>query len=671
MKILVKRISLLNFKGIRQFSATLDTDITNIFGKNEAGKSTLFDAFLWGLFGKDSFDRKDFPIKTLDNNNEPYHKLEHEVTILLLVDGEEIEIKRIYREKWQTKRGETTEEFKGHENSFFWNSVPCNEAEFKKQVAQLIDEGIFKMITNTTYFNSMKWQDMRSVLLVLAGDISDADIIAKISTTQMPGYFSDLEKALAQKKTPEKYRLEIGAKKKTIKDALSLLPSRIEEAKRALPEVRNYEKIQSEIDYVTLDIQGIDGQLMNTSTATKEHQVRINELLNRRQEFNSKLMTIDFGIKNDIQQKKQAWEKVLIEQKNILRTKQDDISRTLNEYTTESNRKAVLVDEQSKLREDWTKVDAEKLEFNEGEFHCPACKREFEASDVDAKKIELTQNFNKNKSDRLNKINERGVALGTDIAALETKIGNLKAKGETLRAEETLLKNHIAELETEHSRLTENEATEIEQAITASKERNQILKEIEELNTQIDTPFQAEDNSALLQRKSELTQQLDQLKVQLSTKDQREKQLQRIEELQNEESNSAQELADLERIEFSIMQFEKAKMNEVEDRVNNRFKLVKFKLFETQINGGEIPCCETLMNGVPYHSVNTAGRIQAGIDIINTLSEHYNVFAPIFIDNRESVTSIPETNSQIINLIVSPADKVLRVEQGALEEAMA
>ncbi|MBP7398205.1 MAG: AAA family ATPase [Chitinophagales bacterium] len=73
MKISLKKLSLLNFKGIRQRTIEFN-DVTNIFGKNEAGKTTLFDASLWVLFGKDSTDRKDFAIKTLDENNEPFHK---------------------------------------------------------------------------------------------------------------------------------------------------------------------------------------------------------------------------------------------------------------------------------------------------------------------------------------------------------------------------------------------------------------------------------------------------------------------------------------------------------------------------------------------------------------------------------------------------------------------
>ena len=134
----------------------------------------------------------------------------------------------------------------------------------------------------------------------------------------------------------------------------------------------------------------------------------------------------------------------------------------------------------------------------------------------------------------------------------------------------------------------------------------------------------------------------------------------RVAQLRNEESTLAQQLADLEGNEFFIEQYTKAKMDLLINRINGKFKLVTFKLFDTQINGGEVECWDTLINGVPFSDANNASKINAGLDIINTLCEHHNVYAPIFIDNRESVNELIESNSQIINLIVS-TDRELRI----------
>ena len=90
--------------------------------------------------------------------------------------------------------------------------------------------------------------------------------------------------------------------------------------------------------------------------------------------------------------------------------------------------------------------------------------------------------------------------------------------------------------------------------------------------------------------------------------------------------------------------------------------MVKWRLFETQINGGISECCEAMVDGVGWPDVNHAGKVNGGIDCINILSKHYQCTAPIFIDFRESVSRIIETGSQVINLIKSEPDKVLRVE---------
>src|SRR5690606_25619917 len=189
MNILLKKLTLTNFKGIRSFKVDFNEETTNILGRNEAGKTTLMDSFLWLFFGKDSTDRKDFEIKTLDENNRPYHKLDHEVSLVFDVDGQIIVPRRTLREKWVTKRGERNEVFSGHETHFFWNDVPCKAEEYAAKVSGLLNEGVFKLITNTTYFNALKWQERRQVLLSIAGNISDTEVLDSLMNLTNKGEF--------------------------------------------------------------------------------------------------------------------------------------------------------------------------------------------------------------------------------------------------------------------------------------------------------------------------------------------------------------------------------------------------------------------------------------------------------------------------------------------------
>lgn len=659
MKIEIKKLSLTNFKGIRSLTILFDA-VTSIFGNNATGKTTLMDAFLWLLFGKDSTDRKDFEIKTLDENNVPYHRLDHEVEAVLLIDGMETVLRRGFKEKWTKKRGSSEHEFTGHETLYFWNDVPMKQEEYQAKISGIVDEKLFKLLTNTTYFNGLKWQDRRAVLLSIAGKIDDAEILRELSKQNGPAGYEDLIFAL-NKKTVEEYKKELAAKKKKLKDELDMMPARISEANLALPEEKDYSAIDELIAQVTLDIQSADSLLQNKSKAQKDHQNKIGDLLQRKQNFNRQLLDIEFGIKNQVKQSKLVRDQSIQNEKSELRRLNDEVTNTRLDYTNVADRKTKLLQEQSDLRTKWTSVDAEKLEFKEGEFCCPACKREFEAGVIENKKAELTANFNTNKSKRLKEITDRGMAIGNEIKDIDIKISNLTAKGQKLKQEAETISSRILNMEEENVRLSANDDTEIQKAIAEHTQYQQYKQEVIACDDIINKPFEAEDNSALLQRKQELNLQLADLNKQVASKDQREKQLKRIDELTQQESKQAQELAGLEGIEFSIEQFVKAKMDALESRINGRFKIVRFKMFEEQINGGQVEACTTLINGVPYSDANTAGKIQAGLDIINTLSEHYDVQAPVWVDNRESVVHLQETPCQLINLIVSEADKKLRI----------
>jgi DNA repair exonuclease SbcCD ATPase subunit len=647
MKIQLESIKLTNFKKIRSFSINFHSHITNIYGKNEDGKTSLMDAFLWVLFDKDSTDRKDFSIKTLDENNVAYPRLDHEVEVVLNVDGNTITLRKCLNEKWVKRKGSTETEFTGHETSYFWNDVPMKKEVYQAKISELLNEQVFKLITNTTYFNALKWEDRRATLISIAGKINDADIAAGNPA------FEALIKHIAGKKSIKEYKSEIAASKKKIKDQLDLLPSRISEAKLALPEEKDYTLLAEQAAGVQVDIDGIDGLLSNKSLAYQDHQNNLNTLITKRQGLRQLMNDIEFTAKNKVQQNKQARQGKINEEKNALSAKNNERTTFLGSYNSSIDRKTALVKEQGELRIKWGNINDEKLEFKEGEFCCPACKREFEAADVDAKKTELTNNFNNDKSTRLMAITNRGAAITKELEDLEIKISNITADGIKLKSEIEVIDARIIELQKEHDRLSADEIGEQEKEIAGSETYQKCRRDIVELEEQINTPFQAEDNSALVQRKKDLIIQLNQLQNQMASKGQREQQLKRVQELEDQEGTMAQQLATLEGTEYTILQFEKAQMDELENRINDRFKIVKFKMFKQNINGGEEPCCITLVNGVPYPDVNTAGKIQAGLDIINTLSSHYGVQAPVWVDNRESVTNLPETECQLINLIVN------------------
>lgn len=652
MRIKLKRLALLNFKGVRALDITMD-QVTNIYGDNGTGKTTIFDAFLWLLFGKDSTDRKDFEIKTLDSQNKPFQKMEHEVVGEFEADGEELVLRKIYKEKWTAKRGSSSKEFTGHENIYFWNEVPLKLEDFQQKIGALMNESVFKLITNTGYFNALKWQDRRNALIQLAGHIPDCEVFDQIITLANKGQFIALTNALNAKKSLKEFRDEIFAKKKKIKDEKDLLPSRIEEGKRLLPEIKDYTALEAQLATQKSSLTHTEALLMNKSQAQTERQNDITKLINKKSDLNRQLQDIEFKTKNKVRDAKQSREQEIIDSKRQLRTKQDDRARISRDILQIEKDIAAIKQQQDTLRTQYNTINADKLEFKEGEFCCPACKREFAEEDITDKKAELTSNFNTDKSKRLTDNQSHGKALGLRITELSTKLEALTQRDTTLQTEITQLSTAIHSLEETHNTLSQDEAQQVISELASDETSKSIKLEMEKLDEQINIPAPEDDNKAeLLEQKRAITTAIDELNKELSTKEQRRKILARIAELENQEESMAQDLATLEGAEFSIELFTKAKMDMIESRINGKFSLVKFKMFEDQINGGQQETCQTLIDGVPYSDANTASKVNAGLDIIRALSKHYGVWAPIFIDNRESVVRIPDSDSQIINLIV-------------------
>jgi len=454
MKVILQSLVLTNFRGVRSLTIDFDSQ-TTIYGDNRTGKTTIYNAFLWLLFGKDNLDRKDFEIKTLDGNNEPYHRLDHEVSASLLIDGITTSLKRTYREKWVKKKGSTEAEFSGHETILFWNEVPCKLEDYQAKVNAILKENVFKMITSTGYFNSMKWQDRRNILLELAGNIQDVELLQSLSE-KLGGKYDDLIKALTGK-TLEEYKRELSNKKKKIKDELDMMPARIDEANRSLTDPVDYAGLEMMAATLKKQLEAIDNQLMDKTAAQRSRQDILSGKIRKIGDLKVSLNGIEFHIKNAVRDKRQDREQVIIDAKRELQQLNDSYTRLKSDIVSDENRLKRLLEEKTSLTARWHSVNNEKLVFDEGEFACPTCKRAYEESGIEEKKAELTRNFNQNKSKRLGEITESGKKLAAEIETLNVKIGSINGKAEEYSFSISEKQNGIATLESQHAMLTQNE----------------------------------------------------------------------------------------------------------------------------------------------------------------------------------------------------------------------
>lgn len=647
--IIISKIDFLNFKGIRDLSVEFDQELTSIYGDNGIGKTTIFDGITWVLFGKDSKDRKSFGIKTYDENNHVIPRIPHEVTVTLLVDDEEVTLCRRYNEKWTKKRGSAEEVFDGHEEERLYNGVPCSMKEYNEKIASLCSEEVFKFITNPLYFTKQKADVQRAMLFRMAGGVSDADIASGNRE------FENLLSKLTGKNLDE-FKREIQAKKRKIKNELDMIPSRIDERKRDMPTSEDWDTLEKELESKKKALEDIEQQLIDASKAAEVSNQHKMTLIKEAGKIQEKKAERQFKIKEDIlaeyRQQQSARNKLV----SAISAEESTIATLKTRIQEYDNSLVKLAQDREYLISEWNSINAEQLTFNEDEFICPTCKRRFEVHEIESRQQEISETFLKNKSERL----ERNKQAGMGIKRKREEIEQLK-----LQAEVNVSSKQAWIDEQKASSLYINELVEPETAsvIAADREYIELCNQETELRNQInnEADTSSSDNSELIEGKRTIVSSIDELKKMLSKKEAIERNNARISELETMMRKQSQEYAELEGIEFTITSFSKARIEAVERKINGMFKTVKFKMFEQQINGGEVETCEAIVGGVPFSDLNDAGKINAGLDIINAICDFEGVYAPIVIDNAESVNELLPTKSQQIRLVVSK-DKKLVIE---------
>lgn len=628
-RIILKSIKLQNFKGIRNASFELNESITKFGGRNESGKTTLFDAFTWLLFGKDSEDKKDFSIKTLDEHNAPIHRLIHEVECILSVNNEDVKLRRVYAESWTTTRGSSEEKLTGHETKFFWKDVPKSAGEYQAIVGQILLESTFKLITNPFYFNSLKMAERRNILISMAGDYT------------VPEQFSGIMAKIG-KMTPEDYKKQLSASKTRIEKELSEIPARIDEAQRGKPGELNWSEIEDEINSLNEKVKVLDDELTDSSKAVqavldanKGRIEKINQLRSYISDFDLKVHNKNINFLNDRDNEVRKINNE-IEDINRLRAKNADLIELLNLEVTELEGKA------AQLRIEFMALNQQSFTGgNDIATVCPTCNQHLPKEMIENKLVDLEKKFNEGKVNGLGDINKRGKSLVEQIA---------KKKQEIETAKQTNYNELIAQANAKLQEVNSRKLTKD----PYPEEYTQAKLQLEELEKA--TTTSAETTSDLTHLKLKRSGYLDRIQT-LNTDLEKRKTIKdtenRINELLGRERTLVQEKADIENLELQVKAMLKHKIDFVESRVNDLFDGVQFKMFEEQLNGGIADTCETLIKGVPWPDANNAGRINAGISIINTLCRHFNVSAPVWIDNAESVNQITSTIGQRIDLYVT------------------
>ena len=656
-QIKLQKISLVNFKGIKSLDLDFSDGDTLVCGENGSGKTTVFDAFLWCMFGKDSTNRSDsnFNLKTLDADGMPILRLEHSVTCLLSVDGKEIKLQRGYKEVWTKPRGTTEETLTNHKTEFYVNDVKLGtKKEYESTIAEIIDEDVFRMITNPFAFTSLSADRQKEMLLDMAGAVTDEELAA-----MNPAFVSLM--AEISGKPLATFLKEISAKKKACKDVLAVIPSQIQTAQNLMPEAEDWDALQAEINAKLEEMHQVDEQIADKAKLNDAEYQRKAQLQATISDAKMELNEAKNAVKFKATAGRQQALSEIKEMEYKIQGKNQDLSykqRTMADLQTEY---AKIGEALENLRADYRTISARVISFSEDQFVCPTCKRQLEIEDIEAKQAELTANFNREKAQDLMDNQEKGKALRAKYEGVGAKINVCKSELaqilEGVKADEAKLAELKAAIP---------EAVNVEALIAADKGCIDLQNEITELENQLKVEAKPVDVTDLRARKVSVNDALQALYKRAAKRDQIKRAEDEIKALEEKQMSNNQALADLENWEFQATAFQKAKDEELLKRINGLFQFVSFSFVSAQLNGGEKLTCVCTVNGTPYPDVNNAGKINAGLDIINAICNAKGVCAPIFVDNAESVNEIQPTLSQKILLYVSN-DSQLTVKSNRYE----
>lgn len=674
MEIRLKKLHIQNFKGCKDRVVGFG-DSTKISGANATGKTTIFDAFTWLLFGKDSLGNAKFDIRPLDKDGKMIDNLEISVEATISVGDEEYVLKKVQKQKWVKKRGTNTTEFQGNVNEFEINGYPKSEKDFKEFISSMIDEKIFNLVTNPIAFTSLPWKEQREMLMKFVGDFSDVQIAEAygekfsklIPELKIASTDDILKKYTKAKNTLNKEMIEIPARIDEVSKQLVIVDVGALEVEKAAKEVV-LKKVEDELSGGTAKLEEINQKrqiVMELKFQASEVQNRETDVLMSRRGAAAER----FNLKN---------QELMLARNNI--------SNIIYEIETARKNMERAESDKQKYTEEWRKAkyseypamkpfpDYEPIpELTEKDLTCltcgqslPAEVREQRINDYENRKkkskeayalakeqyeeryIKEREKFLKTREISIQSATEKRQKAYDDVRLYQKEIDEKQKVLDKLNAD---LK--VAEEELQKEKITLDSIPTVAD-MTFNEEYQNILKQISEVEAEIVEMSKASSGNAELEaQKAVLKDEISEIELKIKSAD-NTKVNARIAELEAEKKEVGQKIAEQERMIDLTEEFIRTKMNRISSIINEKFGgIVTFKLFEVQINSGIRETCECQWDGKT--NMSNGESIVAGMYICKALSELYEVSCPLFVDNSEAVSDgrFPDMNCQVIKLFVS------------------
>nr|DAP26777.1 MAG TPA: chromosome partition protein [Caudoviricetes sp.] len=649
MKIL--SLTLENFRGIKNLTVNFDGKDADIYGANGTGKTTIANAICWLLIDRPATEEADFDPKTTGAHS-LHHKASMEVE---LPDGQRITFAKDFYEKWTRKRGAAAEEFTGNITDYYVDGVKSKKKEYTEIIENAcgIDLERVKMLMVLGYFSdSMKTDDKRRILFEMAGEFTDADVIAQSEDLRDLERFLTIPGNSDKSYAIEQWRKIAAEQRSKLNKDLELLPTRIDEASKNIAEnVEDMEALNAELNRLEEKKSSIEEQKRRLSTedgqqeATRAALAGLEvDLAKKRAAYIEQSASANRELNADIDHMNDVKRDVLDKLDNLKRKHQNNLEQIKR---MQEQRKALM--------EEYAEVAARQ--WDAGAEICPTCHQQLPPEQVE----ELRAAFNEEKSAEKEDINHRGQECSKD------KIDALTAEIDIQAADITAMENTVKEME--------NRIGSLKAIITTpppfeeTEEYKDIATRMEELRDRQRLGQSAADGTANAYDRDIQTvrDEIASVNMRIAKAQSSEDSRKRVGELKQDLKHAAEQMEYIEHGLHLCEEFVRTKARMVTDSINAHFRYVRFVLFRDQINGGLREICEPTIESkdgrwVEYRSANYAAQVNAKLDIVTTLAKHYGVHLPIIMDQGESVSEPLAIDEQLIRLIVSPADTDIRVQ---------
>lgn len=658
-----KKLRLLNFCGIRNAEYEFSDELTIIKGKNGLGKSTIANAILYTLFGKD-INGNSLDIKTFDKDHNIIKEIPHEVelTVRMLYTGtepafmSEIVLKRTLTDSWKGEECRNT--FK-----YFVNGEISTASDFKDVVDSICPEDIFRLCSSTRDFVCRPWQEQRNKLQALVGNITTDDI------TQGDEKFDFVVEAL-RKQDIDKYVHHLKYSRKEVQDQLDSVPIRLEELNKSLPEAQDWEALTTEKAQLNEKLVELANKIQEIRTGGAD-KVRLDAIRKQIDFVEKRKRNMEQGALN------LATELATKHQSDVLTTNAavasaqrlvDDLKaemKGLNDTKIHAGKqKEECEKEANVINQKTDEANASTWEWNAEDGICPHCGQPLPEEDVERIKKESEQNFNNRKANTLKKLDEDFDKLQEFYTSLKKILEDADKDMQDNMNNMTAAQKQLKEAEFKKLEVDADKPKTYEQILAEKEEYQQVVKELVDLQAELDKPSEtsSEETAKML---AELEKEREPIGIRynevlelLGKKETFDRITARIAEINEDKVTYQTHLDELDEQLDVAREYNQKAGQLLEDRVNEHFRFVKWSMFKTNLKGEREATCECYHDGVPYRRLNTAAKVNAGIDIAYTFAKYNEIEVPMLLDECESVNHPICRGGQQIRMVVTTDDEL-------------